>query len=256
MNLAEMLEHTAQALLDDRTDLVEGSEDSLWSDAFLTRMFNEAQNILARRSWAIIEFGKPPAGSITLRAGVSLYPIHPSVLRVFDGTPTTQNAPLGRTEDINLRDTSVVVPYPADAFNAVELGASASLAGGSATLSGAPLAFATDAASRTLRVFPPPTSVQEGLRVVMKVARLPICPLSLDDTNAEPEIPAEYHEALCRYAAGRALTLPNVDGDQKAEGRRLLAEFDQVVKEVRQERQRAENGGARWNFASTTAALR
>ena len=255
MRLAEMLEHTAQALLDDRTDLVSGTGDELWSDAFLTRMFNEAQNLLCRRSWAIIEYGKPPAGSITLRAGVSLYPLHPSILRVFDGTPTLQTAPLGRTEDINLRDTSLVTPYPADAFNAVELGSAASLAGGSATLSGAPLAFATDAASRTLRVFPPPTSVQEGLRVVMKVARLPICPLSLDDTNAEPEVPAEFHEALCHYAAGRALVLPNADSAWNAEGRRLLAEFDETVRQARQERQRAEASSYRWNFSSSTATL-
>lgn len=256
MNLESMLEFTAGEVLDDRTDLIEGENDSLWSDSFLVRMFNEAQQILCRRSWVIIEYGTIPAGSITLRTGISLYPLHESVLRVFDGTPTTQAAPLGRTEDAQIRDTSVVTPYPADAFNAVELGSAASLAGGSATLSGAPLAFASDAASRTLRVFPPPTSDQNGLRVVMKVARLPIKELSLDDMDAEPEVPAEFHVAICQYAAGRALVLANTDTDQKPEGRRLLAEFDQIVKEARQERQRAEASSYRWNFSSTTAVLR
>jgi len=256
MTLDEMLTYVAKEVLDDRTDLLDGDADELWSDSFLTRMLNEAQRILCRRSWAIIEYGTTPAGSITLRTGVSLYPLHKAVLRVYDGTPTTQTAPLGRTEDAHLRDTSLIVPFPADAFNAVEIGSSASLAGGAAELSGAPLAFASDAASRTLRVFPPPTAAQNGLRVVMKIARLPLKDLTLDDVCAAPEVPEEYHVSLCHYAAGRALVLPNVDADQKPEGRRLLAEFDQVVKEARQERQRAEAGPNRWNFASTTAVLR
>lgn len=256
MRLEEMLRYTAKEFLDDRTDLVDGDNDSLFSDEYLCRMFNEAAKILCRRAWVIVEFGSVPAGVITLRTGVSLYPLHESVLRVYDGTPTTQAAPLGRTEDINLRDTSVITPYPADAFSAVELGSAASLAGGSATLSGAPLAFATDAASRTARVFPPPTATQNGLKVYMKIARLPIKELTLDDTDAEPEVPTEFHLQLCEYAAGKALTLPNVDGDQKVEGRRLLAAFDQVVKEARQERQRAEASTYRWNFSSTTAVLR
>jgi hypothetical protein len=90
----------------------------------------------------------------------------------------------------------------------------------------------------------------------MKVARLPIKELTLDDIDASPEVPEEYHLQLCEYAAGKALTLPNVDADQKPEGRRLLAAFDLIVKEARQERQRAEAGTNRWNFSSTTAVLR
>ncbi len=257
MRLEEMLRYTAKEFLDDRTDLVDGDNDSLFSDEYLCRMFNEAAKILCRRAWVIVEYGSIPAGVITLRTGVSLYPLHESVLRVYDGTPTTlQSAPLGRTEDINLRDTSVITPYPADAFNAVELGTAASLAGGSATLSGAPLAFASDAASRTLRVFPPPTSTQNGLKVYMKIARLPIKELTLDDVEAEPETPREWDIAICEYAAGKALTLPNVDADQKPEGRRLLAEFAETVRLARQERQRAEASAYRWNFSSTTAVLR
>ena len=255
MTLDEMLTYTASEFLDDRTELVTGDNDDLWSDSYLVRQFNEAARILCRRAWVIVEYGTVPAGSITLRTGISVYPLHPSVLRVYDGTPTTQAAPLGRTEDINLRDTSVITPYPADAFNAVELGSAASLAGGSATLSGAPLAFASDAASRTLRVFPPPTSDQNGLKVVMKIARLPIVELTLDDTDAEPETPREWDIAICEYAAGKALTLPNVDADQKPEGRRLLAEFAETVRLARQERQRAEASAYRWNFSSTTAVL-
>ena len=251
-----MLRYAAEQYLDDRTQLVEGQEDSLWSDEFLVRQFNEAARILARRAWVIVEYGTPPAGVITLRTGVSLYPLHESVLRVYDGTPTTQVSPLGRTEDIQLRNTNLLSQAPgSDAFDAYEVGERASLAGNVTNTAGPPLAFASDAASRTLRVFPPPTSVQNGLKVVMKIARLPIVELTLDNMDGEPEVPAEFHLQLCEYAAGKALTLPNVDADQKPEGRRLLEAFDKIVKEARQERQRAEASTYRWNFASSTATL-
>lgn len=255
MNLAAMLEYTRAYLDDSSAALVEGEDDQLWSDTLLTSFMNQAQRILCRRAWVIIEYGSVPAGSITLRTGVSLYPLHPSILRIFDGTPALQTAPLGRAEDAQLRDTNIITPYPADAFQAVELGMAASLAGGAASLSGAPLAFASDAASRTLRVFPPPTVTQNGLRVAMKIARLPIKDLTLEDVEAEPETPREWDEELCHYACGKALTLPNVDAAQRPEGRRLLDEFNEVVRQARQERQRAEASSYRWSFSSTTATL-
>lgn len=256
MNLQAMLEYTAKQYLDDRTELVEGDNDDLFSDSFLVRQFNEAQNRLCRRAWVIIEYGTTPAGVITLVTGRSLYPYHKSVLRVFDATPTTQVSPLGRTEDIQLRNTNLLGLAPgSDAFDSYEVGERASLAGNLTNTAGPPLAIASDAGSRTIRVFPPPTADQNGLRLQMKVARLPLTYLTVDDTEAEPEVPEEYHVALCEFAAGKALALPNVDADQKPEGRRLLAEFDKLVHEARQERQRAEASTYRWGFASTTAVL-
>lgn len=256
MTLEELLTHTASEFLDDRVDLVEGDDDELWSNAYLNRQFNEAQRLLCRRAWVIIEYGVSPAGSIVLQTGRSLYQLHPSVLRVFDATPSTQVSPLGRTEDIQLRNTNLLGQSPgSDAFDAYEVGERASLAGNLTNTAGPPLAFASDAGSRTIRVFPPPTADQNGLRVALKVARLPITFLTLDNTDAEPEVPEEFHMALCEYAAGKALTLPNVDGDQKPEGRRLLAAFDETVRQARQERVRAEASTARWNFTSSTAVI-
>jgi len=249
-----MLEYTAAQFLDDRTDLVSGDADSLWSDDYLIRQFNHAQRILARRAWVIIEIGRAPAGVVVLKTNTALYPLHKSILRVFDATPAGQQAPLGRSEDVNLRDTRLSGFILGDnVFSAWEVGNYASLSGSAAT--GDPLAIATDAGTRMLRVSPPPSSDYNGVRLALKVARLPINWLSLDDTNAEPEVPEDWHEDLCEYAAGKALTLPMVDGDQKVEGRRLLAAFDAVVREAKLDRLRAEMGPARWRFSSTTAVL-
>jgi hypothetical protein len=250
MTLEEMLQYVGSEFLDDRTDLVEGDADELWSDAYLVRQFNEAQRIMARRAWVIIEYGRSPAGLITLQTGRALYPLHESVLRVYDATPATQLAPLGRAEDANIRDPNGVASGP---FSAYETGEYAARSAG--TNAAYPLVFASDAASRTIRVSPTPIAAQNGVRVALKIARLPLCELALNDTRAEPEVPAEFHMAICEFAAGKALTLPNIDGDQKPEGRRLLGEFDRVVREARQERQRAERGSNRWEFSSTTAVL-
>lgn len=256
MRLTDMISYTAKEFLDDRTELLAGDDDALWSDLFLVRQFNEAQRQLCRRSWVIVENGVAPAGVITLVTGKSLYNLHPSILRVFDATPTTQVSPLGRTDDLQLRNTNLINQSPGDAFDAYEVGERASLAGNVTNTAGPPLAFATDAGTRVMRVFPPPTSVQSGLKVTMRVARMPINWLTLDDVEAEPEVPEEYHLQICEYAAGKALTLPTVDSDQKVEGRRLLEAFDLVVKQARQDRQRAEMTSNRWQFGSTTAVIK
>lgn len=255
MKLADMLTYTAAQYLDDRTDLADGDGDSLWSDEFLVTQFNEAQRKLARAAWCIIENGVAPAGQIVLRTGVSLYPLHKSLLRVFDATPTTQVSPLGRTEDIQIRNTNVLGQYPSDGFDAVEIGSAASLAGNTTNTSGPPLAIATDAGFREARVFPPPTSDQNGLIVNLKVARLPITWLTVDDTDAEPEVPEDYHVQLCEYAAGKALLLPNVDIEFRTIGRDLVAAFEAQCKDARRDRQRLGMGPARWTFASTTSVL-
>lgn len=247
MLLSDMLTYTASEFLDDRQVLVDGDNDDLWSDSYLVRQFNQAQKILARRAWCIMEYGETPAGIITLRTGISLYDVHPAVLRVFDSTPSTFSSPLGRTDDIVLRTDTAH-----DVFNAFEVGEAAARA---STETGSPRAIATDAGSRQVRVYPTPTATENGVQMALKVARLPITYLTLDDTDASPEIPEQWHMDICEFAAGKALTLPNVDADQKVEGRRLLAEFNEVVKEARRDRQRFEMGSSRWAFSSSTAVL-
>ena len=250
MNLEEMLDYTAKQYLDDRVDIVDGDSDSLWSDAFLVRQFNQAQRILARRAWCIIETGQSPAGIVTLSTGKVLYPLHKSILFVYDATPSTQTAPLGRGDDVALRS-----PYPAGS-DAYEVGAAASAAGTTSEYPGPPLAIATDAATRTLFVSPEPTADQNGLQIAMKIARLPIAWLDLAKPKACPEVPEDWHMDLCEYAAGMALTMPNVDSANKVDGRELLNKFAETVREARRDRQRASYNGSRWGFASTTAVLR
>lgn len=245
MNLADLLEYTAKEFLDDRTDLLDGDPDEIWSDSFLVRQFNEAQRILTRRSWVIQDVGHATAGTIVLATGKSTYKIHKSVLRIHDGTPEDRDSPLARYEDVSLR-----TPHPHwDNDLAFDVNVP------DTATPGRPVALATDAGTRLLRIYRTPSSVENGLRILLKVTRMPVTWLTLEDTDACPEVPEEYHQWLGDFAAGRALSLPNIDGQLKTDGKTILAEFAEHVKEARQDRQRAEMAPSRPAFTSTTATL-
>ena len=251
-----MLEYIRAFLDDGSVALVDGDSDFLWDDTLIVRFLNEGMRLLARGAWCIIETGVAPAGQIVLATGVSIYPLHKSILYVWDATPSTQTMPLGKGDDIELRDVNLLTNRTDDAFDALEIGMEAALAGGNTSLSGAPLAFAPDAGFRKMRVFPPPTATQNGLVVNLKVARLPITWLTLDNISAEPETPDDYTLSLCDYAAGRCLLQPNVDSQQKTTGRELVTAFNDMVKDARRDRQRMFMTPSRWNFSSATAVLR
>jgi hypothetical protein len=243
MNLTEMLTYTAGEYLDDRTDLVDGDPDSLWSDSFLVQQFNSAQRMLAKRAWCIIEEGVAPAGVITLVTDVKVYALNVSVLRVLMATPTDQEWPLYRTSDAVLRTPRPYTDMPFDINNL------------SIPQPGRPLSYSTDAGTRELRIFRTPSATENGLQINLKVARLPITFLTVDTPDGVPEVPEDYHEVICRYAAGRALLLPNVDGSQRAIGRDLLDEFEGELKAARRDRQRAEMEPSVWGFSSSTSLL-
>lgn len=243
MKLSDQLEYVANEYLDDRTELFSGDPDELWSAKTVTRYLNEAQRILCRRSWVLIDVGNPTAGVITLRTDKATYPLHKSVLRVLKATPTDTDIPLGHTTDDRLTFLSAV---PADPQYWGEAAAYT-------TPTGRPTVFATDAGSRLLRVYRTPSSVENGLKINLKVARLPSCDLDSAKTGDSPEVPEEWHLAMCGYAAGRCLRHPSLDRGQQGLGRELVAEFMGVVKEARQERERQEMVSERPVFASTTA---
>lgn len=244
MKLSELLDYTGKDYLDDRTDMLDGEPDELWSDATLVRYFNEAQRRLCRRSWVITDVGHPTAGVIVLQEGKYLYDYHKSVMHIYSAVPADTDSPLGRTTEGYLGYQQSDDP---DFFDINQV---------YTRTPGRPYAVSLDAGTRTMRVVPTPTATETGLRVLLRVARMPVKWLSLDDVEAEPEIPEEYHLALATYAAGRCLTHPNVDASAKTEGRQFLADFEKVISEARQDRQRREAVPIRFAYASSTALIR
>jgi hypothetical protein len=250
VNLQDLLTYVAVDLLHDRTDLISGDPDDLWSDRVIVGFLNEAQRILARRAWLLKDVGNATAGLITLQTGVDTYQLHKSVLRVYSAKPTDSDVPLGRT-------TFAAISYRNGVdTNFFDLNAAFT------RTPGRPTAFATDGAFRTLKLNRKPDADSNGLVLELEAAHLPITPfpipassaaLSNDQLALEPETPEDYHMWLGEYAAGRCLTLPHVDADRKVEGRAMLATFNSNVAEARRDRERAEYAPGQFCFNSTTA---
>ena len=245
MIVEELLDHTRKEYLDDFTELLEGDDDRLWSDEVLCRHFNEGSRILCRRAWLLIETGVAPAGVISLVEGKTVYSLHKSVLRVYKATPADTEFRLGRVSEEAL-DTRL----PADPETPFDINTP------DTTTPGYPRAIATDAGTRRLRVYPAPSADEAGLKLNLKIARLPLRLLSVDDIQAHPELDEQWHESLCKYAAGKCLTSPKSgDVDARTQGREWLKEFYDDVKLARQERMRAEMAPVRIQHASSTAYI-
>lgn len=241
MILEELLDHTAKDLLDDRTDLVDGEPDSLFSDEVIVRYLAAAEERLCRRAWALVDIGHAQAGVLTLVEGKTLYTLHPSVLRVLTATPTDEEFPLHRTTDARL------VAYRGESPDYFDVNASDTIA------PGRPLAFTTDAGTRRLRLFRTPSADEAGLKLVLQIARLPVCKLDVAKVKESPEVDAQWHLDMCNYAAGKCLLHPNVDSQQRADGKRMVDDFERAVRECRQERERAWHAEPRPQFSSSTA---
>lgn len=243
MKLEDCLAFIAGEFLDDRAELLDGDDDSLWSDKTLTRYLNDAQTRLCRRAWQLVDIAHPKAGVITLVEAKTVYTLHPSVLRVMDIVFDTATVPLPHVADADVLGVS---PPSTDFFDINTI---------TARTPGNPLAFSTDAGTRLMRVTPAPAADQAGLKVYLRVARLPTCPLDSTKKSESPEIDEQWHLDMCRYAAGCALQHPTADSNHKTLGKNMVEAFEVIVREARQERERLWSSPARAEFCSMTARL-
>lgn len=243
MNTGDLLAFVAGEFLDDRTELLDGDPDSLFSNKTLVRYLNAAQERLARRAWLLVDVGHAQAGVIVLVEAKTLYTMHKSVLRLLDATFDDAVVTVPRSTDADIRGT---LPPSPDYFDVNTI---------TARTPGDPLAIATDAGTRLLRVTPAPSADQAGMKLYLRVARLPVCPLDAKDLKGEPEIDEQWHLDMCKYAAGQALQHPTADSNHKTLGKGLVEDFERVVREARQERERAWSSPPRAEFCSTTAYI-
>jgi len=141
------------------------------------------------RAWCIIEEGVAPAGRITLKTGVAVYPLHQSILRVAMATRSIRSA-LWRTSDARLRTRrrSRISTFDINNLSTAE--------------TGRPAGFATDAGTRQMPRVRIPTATENGLESALKVARLPIVWLSVDKPEGVPEVPGGYHELTVSLRRG------------------------------------------------------
>lgn len=240
MRLEEILDHLASNVLDDRSNLVAGPPDSLWSDELLVRYLNEGQMIFCRKAWPIIDNTTAQCCQVALTANINTYPLDPSVMRVLSVVPNDTNIPL------SWLNYDLIAPRPISSLPDYYDSAPIAMV----EQAGRPGWYTTDDATRVLRIRPAPdaANVASIVRLNLRVARLPIVPLSVESPQLSPEIPEEYHLDLADYAAGRALMQANVDSDAKDEGRKFVEGFMQKLRAARNDRLIAQNAPGRYIF--------
>jgi hypothetical protein len=254
VTLEEILDHLAHNVLDDRADLVSGPPDSLWSDETLVRYLNKGVELFCRKAWAIedddigTDLVPSPCCVIPLQENINRYALHKSVLRVLSCTPADTDIPLlwisfdliVPRPQVTLPDYYVLPPVPM-----VE----------AATRPGW---YSTDNATRILRIRPAPDAANTASikQLNLRVARLPLVPLTVEDTQAEPAIPEEYHLDLCNYAAGMALMQANVDSEAKDEGAKWVQKYLDDLRSARNDRLKAQMAPGIYVHGTTTRTPR
>lgn len=187
--------HGTRLVLD---DLV--SPDAMWESADLTRFLNEAQDQFARRTFCFLdsESAFTRLTTVPLQGRYALDPRILSVLSVEDDVFTP------------LRPAMMIRT--------------------SSTASGRPTRYTTRQNAKSLLLWPVPDAVY-GLQLL--VARRPL--EAMEDGDDEPEIPEEWHTALCDWAAYKALTMNDPDNKNLKAGLERRADWEMQVRDAKRE---------------------
>ena len=246
MNVGDLLSELREGILHDFSDRIAGSDDRLWPDDRLMRYMNEAQRRFARKSLVLRDATTPDVVQVQLVAGQTTYTLHKSVLAVLTATYGTDQSDLARTgravfgyqrtvSDLNLYDSAWPATPPP----------------------GKPMVFSTDETLGqdengsmsvvTMRVFPAPRSDYLG-PINLRVARLPLCDLSLDALDAYPELPEDHHLEMLDWAAYLALRVTDLDEEAPNRANEFRASFEDHVKRAKDEMMRKTFAPMGWAF--------
>jgi hypothetical protein len=228
VKLSELLDELRANLLRDASTLKSGPPDTYWSDEALVRYIDEAHRRFARRSFCIRDFTTAEVVQLPLETDIALYRLHPAILRVQSGRVEGEAADLVRsTHPIQFSGNN---PFT----DSVEYDVSSS--------GGMPRRFSTDEGTDVedeyqvcMFVDPRPTAKETGKLVNLRVIRLPLNKLTLEKTDAVPEIPEDWQLDMLEWAAYRALRNWDVDAEDRTKAEKHKERFEEAVKECLKE---------------------
>lgn len=228
MNAGELLDELRRNILRDNSSLVAGDDDRLWSDDTLMRYINEGYRRFAKRTLMIRDGSTPEFTQVPLQDGVTLYQLNPVVLTVRSLKYHEDVGDLPRMSHQRLDTSPRATEDTYWDVNTV-----------SSMAPGRPQTWTTDEELRagpdtsiTLRVYPTPSATEAGNVLYLRVSRLPANSMSLDDTEALPEIPEDYHLDMLHWAAYRAYSNHDVDGGDSAAATKHKEAFEACVLEA------------------------
>jgi hypothetical protein len=193
MTLEELLEGTRYIV----DDLVVPYQ---WSSEILTRYLNEAVDLLARRTFCLVD-SEDVSTRLTTVAGQTRYELDPTVLTVV-AVEDAEGIPL--RPQWSTRRASVAT--------------------------GKPRGYSTRPGPRALYLWPTPDDAYE---FQMLVARRPASVMT--NLTDEPEIPEEFHLGLCDFAAYRAWMMADPDGVNLKAGLAAQARWDLHLRDAKRE---------------------
>lgn len=224
MTLKELLAELRNNILRDVTYRVGASSDEyLWTDETLIRYINEAERKFCRMTQCLRDKTTAAVTQVTLQPDVAEYVIDKRVLDVLDV----------HIQGYQLR------PSQNDALNGYPGNVATGSVNVKASRRGRPLLFSLDEADRTLRLYPIPSEEFAGTIAYLRVARLPLNPLTKSNLAASPEVDEDYHLELLEWAAWRALRNHDVDAENMAKASAHKTRFLQAVDEMNIDAKRA-----------------
>jgi hypothetical protein len=229
MTLDEQLEELRFNILRDRSDLIAGDTDSLWTDETLLRYIKDAERRFARRTLVLRDATTPEVTQLRLKANIQTYPLHPSVIAVLSARYTdTSGTPydLNRSGHAIITQASpieTVIFDPADPYT-------------SQLPPGPPLAYFTDETlvfarqSRvTLSVYPVPSATEDGTVLSLRTIRLPMTEYTKKCLDRESELPEDYQLDVLEWAAYRAQRTFDGDAGAPTSAEQHKQAFDDAV---------------------------
>lgn len=247
MDLTALLDELRSNILNDRSDRTGGgTSDYLWSDATLVRYINEACRRFARQGLVIRDKGTPEVTQINLQTGVSEYTLHEAVLAVMSARLAGDAGDLARTGHSALDSYQ---PPNIMFFDPTTLGA---------LDNGKPIAFTTDeylgtdennSVSRIVyRVYPAPSSTYNNIKIDLRILRMPLEHLTMDNLDCFPEIPEMHHLEMLDWAAYLALRIVDVDAGDPDRAAEFRASFEEHVTRARRVAMRKMFTPLHWGF--------
>lgn len=223
MNLRELLEELRENVLRDISDAVDTSSDSfLLSDKSLVRYVNEAQNKFAAQTLCLRDETTPAVAQIALVADQAAYALDRRVVSVFT-TRTSATRSLKRTTYAFLSGTRGA--FAQGVPNTLCLGP------------GAPVYFYTDRETQKIGLYPAPDAafIAECPTLFLRVSRLPLTPLVVEDLEAVPEVKEQYHLDMLDWAAYRALINSDIEITEMGKATARRNRFNEAVGALQRE---------------------
>lgn len=243
MKLGEQLDELRGNILRDRSDLVVGESDSLWTDESLLRYIRDGERQFARRTLILRDGHTPQYCQITLRTGVREYTLHELVIAVISARAEGQQTDLYRSGH-----AMVMLPKSREILDFD------TISNDTAT-TGAPQAIYTDEtlvyASRgrvTASIYPIPAAADDGTIITARVVRLPKGGYALSDLDRESEIPEDYQLDVLQWAAYRAQGNHDGDAGSASSADRHKLAFDEAVAKAIKELKRKVFAGTGINY--------